>query len=74
MNLNNCIKNEVYTVIKINGESTISTRRLTYMGVIPNEEIKVINEKKGAILVKIKGSKLIISREIAKKVIVASVV
>lgn len=44
--------------------------RIISMGIFPGERIKVINETSNAVIVKVKGKKIALGREIAKRIMV----
>jgi Fe2+ transport system protein FeoA len=46
-------------------------RRLSELGIIPNEKIVVIENRgrKGSVIVKVKGSKIVLNRQVADKIL-----
>jgi len=68
MTLNDCNKCKNIKVKNITG-GLLSTKRLSDMGILPGEIIELIkNDKKGPIIIKLKGTSIALGRGIALKI------
>lgn len=71
INLIDLKENEKATIVSINA-GWRATKRLADLGLTPNTQIKVINKAPfwGPIEIKVRGSKLVLGRGLASKILV----
>ncbi len=62
-------KNKVYCIKKINGKDE-ARRHLNNLGFIEGEEISVINELAGNLIIAVKESRIAIDRAMAQRIVV----
>lgn len=58
-----------FMIVQITGDDKIKNH-LSNLGLVPGEEIMVVNKVKDNIIIKIKGVSLAISKELAKRILV----
>lgn len=69
MPLNLADKNKTYTIQRIVGREGV-VRRLKSLGFVPGAEIRVLSEIDGNLVVLIKGTKIGLAMEYAKRIII----
>ena len=69
MPLNFADKNKTYTIQRIAGREGL-VRRLKSLGFVPGAEIRVLSEIDGNLVVLVKGSKIGLAMEYAKRIII----